>query len=383
MAGASNQCSVDCVRTLLASISLMIALSCSAVAQTAVAQTKTPAPAIAWNNQGIQLAQQGRAEEAESKFRAALGAADDELSRAKIAGNLAGLYRREDRFSEAEQLYRSALLLRQKNLPAGDIDVAYALNNLGEIYHLEGRDWESRNLIETAARNLEDFHAEAPGLPIVLSNLAVLLCQFAEYDQAEETLRRALIAFQRQHNGVSSRYAVTLTNLADLLCRQRKFEEAAPFYDQAIGILKGLGVPAQSELASALAGQGDLYVRLKDLERGRQIEEQALGLLPPTGEALLRARILQNLGNILAAGAEPSDAMPYFEQSLVIQQKTLVSPHPATAGLLLDYASATQRAGNKSLARKLRKRAEDVIARLRSQLPTPMTVSLRELRENK
>lgn len=378
MAGASNQCSVDSVCAVPASIALTIAFALSAVAQ-----TKTPSPAIAWNNLAIELVQQGRAEEAESKFRAALGAADDELNRAKIAGNLAELYRREDRFRDAEQLYRSALLLRQKNLPAGDIDVAYALNNLGEIYHLEGRDWESRNLIEAAARNLEDFHAEAPGLPIVLSNLAVMLCQFAEFDQAEETLRRALIAFERQHKRTSSGYAVTLTNLADLLCRQRKYEAAAPLYEQAIGILKDLGAAAQSELASALAGQGELYVHLKDLERGRQMEEQALGLLPSTGEALLRAQILQNLGNILAAGDEPSDAMPYFEQSLGIQQKTLVSPHPATAGLLLDYASATQRAGNKSLARKLRKRAEDLIARLRSQLPTPMTVSLRELRENK
>lgn len=58
-------------------------------------------------------------------------------------------------------------------------------------------------------------------------------------------------------------------------------------------------------------------------------------------------------------------------------------PFRSTAGLLLNYASATQRAGNKSLARKLRKRAEDLIARLRSQLPVPMTVSFRELRDSK
>jgi hypothetical protein len=108
-----------------------------------------------------------------------------------------------------------------------------------------------------------------------------------------------------------------------------------------------------------------------------------LELLPAQGDVLLRALILRNIGKIVAGQGKPADSVPYFEQSLALHEKTLGSEHPATASLLLDYASATQRAGNKGLARKLRKRAEELIARLRSRSTNQMIVSLRDLRSEK
>jgi hypothetical protein len=50
------------------------------------------------------------------------------------------------------------------------------------------------------------------------------------------------------------------------------------------------------------------------------------------------------------------------------------------ASLLLDYSSATLRAGKKSLSRKLRRRAMDLLARLKSPSRDQMTVSLSDLR---
>jgi tetratricopeptide (TPR) repeat protein len=176
---------------------------------------------------------------------------------------------------------------------------------------------------------------------------------------------------------------VTLTNLAQVLATKNELEAAAPVYEEAIAIFEKVGAPARIELASALANQGDLFRRLDRAQDARQTEERALELLRPGGDAVLRAQILRNLGNILAGGANPVDSVPYFEQSLVIQEKTLGAEHPATARLLLDYASATQRAGNKSLARKLRKRAQELLVRLASQSRSQMTVSLRDLGNDK
>jgi tetratricopeptide (TPR) repeat protein len=227
------------------------------------------------------------------------------------------------------------------------------------------------------------LHSDAAGVAIVLSNYGVMLCRFGEFQQAEETLRSALIAFEKHDDKSSKQYGVTLANLGDVLGAKNDWEAAATFYDGSIEILEKLGAPARIELASALAGRGALYERLGSPDQARQSEERALDLLPPTGNAPLRAQILRNLGNIVADGRQPADSMPYFEQSLVIHEKTLGSEDPTTAALLLDYASATQRAGNKSLSRKLRKRAQDLLARLRSQSLTQMTVSLRDLRENK
>ena len=378
--GASNQSSVRFVRSLLTALVFIAHLAAQIATESS--------PAAAWNNRAIQLAKSGQQDEAEAEYRAALDASHDDLTRARIASNLADLYRREDRFHDAEQAYRSALQWRQQNLPAGSAEVAYSLNNLGEIYRIEGRDWEARNLIGTAARNLQDFHPDARGLPIVLSNFGVMLGRFGEFDLAAETLRSALIGFEKLHENSSREYGVTLANLADVLGTRtpgitKDLGDAASLYDQAIGILEKLGSPATAELASALAGRGELYRRLDELDRARQTEERALDLLPPAGHALIRARILRCLGNIVADGTQPAASVRYFEQSLDIQEKTLGAAHPATATLLLDYASATQRAGNRSLSRKLRKRAQDLLTRLRTQSLSQMTVSLRDLRDNK
>lgn len=352
-----------------------------------LAAAEIPAPlqdAISQNNRAVQLVRAGRDAEAERLYRAALaGAKQDEIARARIATNLGELYRRQDRYSDAEHMFRSALEWRRKNLPASSADLAYALNNLGEIYRVEGREWEARNLMESAARSLEQYHPDAPGLPVVQSNFAVILCRFREFERAEESLRSAMNAYDRLHQASSPEYGITLTDLGQVLAAQNQLAAAEPLYQQAIGIFENAGPGSRMELAAALAGQGDLYRRLERLDDAREIERRALQLLDPDRDALLRVQILRNLGNIAANGNTPADSVPYFQQSLMIQEKMLGAEHPTTASLLLDYASATQRAGNKSLARKLRKRAQDLILRLSRQVPTQMTVSLRDLRSER
>jgi tetratricopeptide (TPR) repeat protein len=126
---------------------------------------------------------------------------------------LAALYRRQDRYRDAVRMFRSALEWRQKNLPSASPDVAYSFNNLAEIYRAEGRDWEARNLMQTAVRGLEQSHADSIALPVILSNLAVVLCRFQEYDDAEELLRSALLSYQRQGQTPSREYGIALNNL--------------------------------------------------------------------------------------------------------------------------------------------------------------------------
>ena len=262
-ASSSNQWSVRLtIVALLATFFIRFA-SAQDSAQTTAPDRVSASSAAVRNNQALRLATEGRLKEAEDLLCAVLAAAsDDDLVRAKIASNLGELYRREDRYSEAEHMYRSALELRQKKLPAGSIEVAYSLNNLGEIYRVEGRDWEARNLMEAAARSLQQFHVDAPGLPIILSNLSVMLCRFGEFDQAEEFLRSALIAYDKRQMTSSKEYGVTLINLAQVLEQRKELQDAAPLYEKAIGIFEGLGAPARIELADALANAGGLYQRL-------------------------------------------------------------------------------------------------------------------------
>src|SRR5581483_3237907 len=252
---------------------------------------------------------QERYEEAELVYQQALKAASDDLVRAKIGSHLASVYERDDRYADAERMFRSALQWRRQALPRSSVEVSYSLNNLAELYHAQGRDWEARNLLESSVDNLERFHPEAEGLPVILGNLAIVQCRFGELQRAEELLRRALESYEG--DGRESRnFAVTLSDMAQVLQLKEEFHAAAPLYEQAIGIFERLGQPNTVDLAATLADEGTLYMRLGQIEESRQAELRALELLPASSNRALRAQVLRSLGNVEARGAHPSDSLP-------------------------------------------------------------------------
>jgi tetratricopeptide (TPR) repeat protein len=340
--------------------------------------------AAEWNNRAVEFANQGRYEQAESLYRHAIEAArDNDLIRAKIATNLGTLYQREDRYRDAEPLFRSALELRRRQLGPTSAEVAYSLNNLGEVYRLEGRDAEARNLMEAAVRGLRQHHPDAPGLPVIMSNLAVVRGCYEDFGAAEDLLRSALTIYDRLGRQSGREYGVSLTDLADVLVAQNRLDAAQQLFEQAVQTLDGAADASHRDLASALAGLGELYRRTNRTELALHTEQRALDLLDPAGDTALKAQILRHLGNIAAGSGDAPGSLRYFEQALALEEKTLGDGHPSTAALLLDYASATGRAGYKSLARKLRKRAQEAIARLNAQSADWMTVSVKALRDPK
>ncbi len=339
-------------------------------------------PAILRNNEAVHLSQQGLEAEAEQAYRAALElGCEDELVRAKIQTNLGSLYERLDRYPEAERMFRSALALRQKNLPPSSVEVAYAFNNLAEIYRIEGRELDALKLLETAVRRLEQSHADAAGLPLILTNLAPLLCRFNQFDKAKETLRSALILYDKHDQSASRSYGIALNNLGQIFEFQKKLPEATEMYEQAIRLFENLGSSVQSDLAAVLANTGAIYLRLNRLADAFGAERRALGMLRPGADVLVRAQVLWNLGNITVQAGQPAAALPYFEQSLATYEERLGSQHVSTISLLFDYASATKRAGNKTLSRSLQKRAESLLAQVSTKSPTRSMVSLRELED--
>jgi tetratricopeptide (TPR) repeat protein len=337
--------------------------------------------AVRLNNTALAVAKEGRFEEAEDLFRSALAAKADDLTRAKIGNNLAWLYRRQDRYVDAEEALRRVLQWRQRSLPPDSAEVAYSMNNLAEVYRIEERNWEARNLMEAALRILSQSHPEAAELASVRGNLAVVLFKFQEYDQAESLLKSALADVERMYGGESRDAGIAANNLAQVLRLKNDFADAEPLYSRAARTFEKLGPAAAPDLAVSLANLGELLAQEHETQEAMQTEQRALDLLSPEGNAPLRANILQTLGNIVAGSGQPGAALNYFEQSLNIRDKVLGTEHPGTIRLLFDYAAATVHAGQKSLANKLRKRAETLLTQVRAARPGQFTVSLESLRE--
>src|SRR5690242_3494023 len=144
------------------------------------------------NNDAAALYAEGKFDAAEQAYQAALSfAANDHLTAAAIASNLGALYKRTNRFQEAEQMYKHALQWRRKLLPAVRPEIAESMNNLSEVYRLEGRYWQARDLAEAAARSLEQADPQSPEMPVFLNNLAGLERDLQHPDRAEQLLHQA------------------------------------------------------------------------------------------------------------------------------------------------------------------------------------------------
>src|SRR5258708_28848259 len=64
--------------------------------------------------------------------------------------NLANVYRLQGKYSEAEALFNRALTIREKALGSSHPDVGQTLNNLGLLYRDQGKYVEAEELLKRA-----------------------------------------------------------------------------------------------------------------------------------------------------------------------------------------------------------------------------------------
>lgn len=335
------------------------------------------------NNQAAELYTRGQLEAAEPLYRAALTqSAGEPVLAATISTNLGALYKRLDRYTDAERLYRQALDLRRQWLPPTRPEIADSMNNLGEIYRLEGRYWEARNLTMAAVRALEHADPASPDMPIFLNNWAGLERDLHHPEIAEPLLRRAWTLAEVSSGPASRPVAIVLNSLGQVVADKRDFANAAPLYRRAAGIFEQPDTASPHDRAAVLSNLGRLLVAVDRAEEARDTELRALALLDaePHPDSLLRATILHNLGRIFAAQGDLPDALPYFERSLAAQERILGPENPRLAGVLADYSDAVCRAGDRSRGRKLGKRAGQLLARERHDDRSSYTVDASALK---
>ena len=154
------------------------------------------------NAVGMKALQEGRYAEAEQHWTAALkeaekfGGQDPRL--ATSLNNLAELYRVQGQYAEAEPLYRRALAIWEKALGPEHPDVAAGLNNLAELYRAQGQYAEAEPLFQRALAIWEKAHGpEHPDVAQSRNNLAALYGAQGRYAEAEPLYKRALAIWEK------------------------------------------------------------------------------------------------------------------------------------------------------------------------------------------
>lgn len=117
--------------------------------------------------------------------------------------NLAALYERQGRLTDAEPLYQRAAAIREQALGPDHPDLAISLNNLASLYQSEGRNGDALPIVE---RMIGSGRAQLRvALPVLFA------AQWGQSMPAEKALDDALNAVQ---HGAQSSAAAAVNKLA-------------------------------------------------------------------------------------------------------------------------------------------------------------------------
>lgn len=309
----------------------------------------------------------GDLSDAASRFEAALsmlrGAGAPPLEIAKAMDDLGDVYGLLGRFDEGERLQRDALgLIEMDRGRAAEAvpDYGRIFSDLGNLLADAGRLPEAeaalRRALEIIRRQAGDSH---PNVAATTGNLATVLKSQSRYAEAEKLLLDSLQAEERHFGPSHPQTAVDLNNLANVYLAESRIEAAAGLQERVLAIFEKAFGPGSLEVGRALnnlansqesRGRRDEAIAL--LRRSIAILEQRYGL-GGRESAIATASI----GRMLTDAGEFDEAARYIRQALEGIESTLGPTHLELVTPLHQFALLNLRIGNTAEARRQLDRA--------------------------
>lgn len=259
-------------------------------------------------------------------------------------------------YSQAEPLYLNSLAIYEKTLGEEHPLVATSLNNLAELYRIQGKYTEAEPLyLRSLAIREKALGKDHPDVAISLNNLAVLYDSQGKPDKAEPLYQRSLTIWENTLGNDHPAVAQSLNNLAALYQNQNNYAKAEPLYLRSLEISEktlGENHPAVAQslnnLAALYQNQGN-YAQAEPLYlRSLKIRKAILGKNHPSV-----ASSLNNLASFYYVQGKYEKAEPLYQRSLEIWETTLGKDHPDVAQSLNNLAALYQNQGNCVKAKSL------------------------------
>lgn len=218
-----------------------------------------------------QLVQTGRFAEAENFWMLAVKAADafgeQDPRTTYTLDRLADCFLKQNRFAEAEQVYRLSLDIRKKLLGVNHLDVAKSLSHVADLYQMQGRNAEAEPLtLEILSIYEGNFGPEHPGVATIVTNLALFYHGLKRYSDAEFFYKRALNIKQKLYGYRSPEVKGLTEKYAEMLQECERVDEAEQLFDEAQGTASGVWravTTKREEDASQKAKKSGFFDRLK------------------------------------------------------------------------------------------------------------------------
>jgi tetratricopeptide (TPR) repeat protein len=312
------------------------------------------------------LRRECRYSDAENALVRALEIEQSELGRAMALNSLGLIYTATDRYEKAEPLFKEALAIREKGLPADDTLTLETLTNLASIDSWMARYSEAETKLRDALRRAES-HGPSHSIVIALQSafLANALIPVRKLDEAEALARRAIDLNQQRLGAEHRRTVGALKTLASIELARGRDREAEVHFRRALAIdekISGAQSPAVAydllDLASLRRNSGKWQDAKANIDRALRIVTAQFGADSPScvGAILAAANMAYETGQY-------GEARRLANRARDIQEINLGHDHPAIPAIWILSVRIDIAQGRLDDAHAKLDRAADVIAR--------------------
>jgi len=193
--------------------------------------------------------------------------------------DLANLYKSQEKYNEAELLYKRSLKINETELGKDHLDVATSLNHLAMLYYSLGKYEEAEPLFQ---RCLDIREAELGKDHIdvgrSLINLANVYYSLEEDEKAETMYKRSLEILKHKHGEYHPDVATVLNSLAKSYEFQGKYKEAEALFNRRLEIEEAILGKDHLDVANSLNHLAKLYESQGNFEEAEPLFQRSLGI---------------------------------------------------------------------------------------------------------
>ncbi|WP_339035204.1 CHAT domain-containing tetratricopeptide repeat protein [Bradyrhizobium symbiodeficiens] len=307
------------------------------------------------------------AERALALGTSAFGANDGRLAGTLSA--LGGLARDKENLAEATGYFERALIaLQAANAPP--VDVASALDDLGDAYGLLGRFDDGERMLKQGLDLLDlSFGRDAEttmNYDKILNDLGNLYLDAGRLAEAEASMRRSLAITRARRGETHPNVAASTGNLATVLEHEARYAEAEKLYQQTLQAYERIYGPNHpttaiglNNLANAFSAQGKHEAAAGLQERVLAIYEKSFGADSPDV-----GRALNNLANSYSDLGRKEQALGLYRRSLAVIERKFGEGSGPTALAAGSLGQALMDAGQVDEARRLLLRCLEIDERV-------------------
>ena len=264
------------------------------------------------------------------------------------------------RFAASRRAYSQALASAEQAYAPGHPSIARSQSNLATVLKDLGQLQEARDLLRKALASDEQSYAPGhPSIAISQSNLALVLKHLGELQEARDLLRKALASDEQSYAPGHPSIARRQSNLALVLKHLGELQEARDLLRKALASAEQSYAPGHPSIARSQSNLATVLQDLGELEEARDLLRKALASAEQSyapGHPSI-ARSQSNLATVLQDLGELEEARDLLRKALASDEQAYAPGHPSIARRQSNLALALKDLGQLEEARDLLRKA--------------------------